>query len=98
MSKTCFAGIKLVIRVVEDSDYAKKWANEEVPSNVYSFKFALSPDCPGYPQGLVEASDKGQWLSKYESELFGEGQGFFFLTMDGVGWTLDTNYVKRKES
>lgn len=78
MSKTCFAGIKLVIRVVEDLDYAKKWANEEVPSNVYSFKFALSPDCPGYPQGLVEASDKGQWLSKYESELFGEGQGFFF--------------------
>lgn len=40
--------------------YAEKWAKEEVPNNVYSFKFAVFPDCPGYPQGLVEASDKGQ--------------------------------------
>lgn len=38
--------------------YAEKWAKEEVPNNVYSFKFAVFPDCPGYPQGLVEASDK----------------------------------------
>lgn len=69
MSKTCFAGIKLVIHVVEDSNYAKKWANEEVPSNVYSFKFALSPDCPGYPQGLVEASDKDSADFNKGSEL-----------------------------
>lgn len=61
MSDTCFAGIRLEIRVMEDSMYAEKWAKEEVPNNVYSFKFAVFPDCPGYPQGLVEASDKGQW-------------------------------------
>lgn len=61
MSDTCFAGIRLEIRVMEDSKYAEKWAKEEVPNNVYSFKFAVFPDCPGYPQGLVEASDKGQW-------------------------------------
>lgn len=61
MTETCFAGIRLEIRVMEDSMYAEKWAKEEVPNNVYSFKFAVFPDCPGYPQGLVEASDKGQW-------------------------------------
>lgn len=64
MTETCFAGIRLEIRVMEDSMYAEKWAKEEVPNNVYSFKFAVFPDCPGYPQGLVEASDKGQWTNQ----------------------------------
>ena len=59
MSQTCFDGISLTIYVQETMEYAKKWAENKIPDNPYSFKFALYPDCPGYPQGLVEASDKG---------------------------------------
>lgn len=73
MSDTCFAGIRLEIRVMEDSKYAEKWAKEEVPNNVYSFKFAVFPDCPGYPQGLVEASDKGQWTIQIEGLILRGG-------------------------
>ncbi|XP_022299061.2 uncharacterized protein LOC111107923 isoform X2 [Crassostrea virginica] len=58
MSQKCFEGISLTIHVQETMEYAKKWAENKIPDNPYSFKLALYPDCPGYPQGLVEASDK----------------------------------------
>lgn len=58
MNKTCFQGIRLEIRVVEKEEYYIKWENNRSSSNTYSFKFVLFPDCPGFPEGLVEASDK----------------------------------------
>lgn len=59
------------IRVVE-----KIVENNSSPSNKYSFKFALFPDCPGFPEGLVEASDKAQWgVRKPGQTLSREGSG-----------------------
>lgn len=59
MSDICFAGIRLEIRVMEDSKYVEKWVKEEVLNNVYSFKFVVFSDCFGYFQGFVEVLDKG---------------------------------------
>ncbi|XP_062569373.1 uncharacterized protein LOC134231428 isoform X2 [Saccostrea cucullata] len=69
MTVKCFEGIKVDIHVLEDQAYTKMWADNKVPDKPYSFKFALYPECPGYPKGLVEASNKDSMEFSKADEL-----------------------------
>lgn len=53
-TETCFEGGRLDILVVEDEDYAKKFANGGKPGNVYAFKFVLEPKCSDQPMILCK--------------------------------------------
>jgi hypothetical protein len=60
MTDECFEGIELNIHVLEDKAYSMIWADGNVPTKPYSFRFTLYPKCPGYPKDLVEDSNKGK--------------------------------------
>ncbi|XP_061187389.1 uncharacterized protein LOC133195534 [Saccostrea echinata] len=73
MTATCFEGITVEIQVLETKTYTMKWADGKVPDKPYSFKFALYPECPGYPKGLVEASNKDSMDFSKADELEAAG-------------------------
>ncbi|XP_065939554.1 uncharacterized protein [Magallana gigas] len=44
-NETCFEGRRLDIRVIVDEEYARKWKDKGGAGKVFSFKFALNPNC-----------------------------------------------------
>lgn len=57
-NETCFEGRRLDIRVIVDEEYARKWNDKEGAGNVFSFKFALNPNCTKIPKEQTSSNTK----------------------------------------